>query len=200
MSKPFLFIGDSITDVGRRDDPEHLGDGYVRMIAQALPGRAVVNTGIGGDRVKDLRRRWDDDALAHDPQVLTIYVGINDTWRRYDSNDPTSDEAFAHDYRLILDSARSTLAAQLVLIEPFVTPVTADQARWHEDLDGKRAVVAQLAEEFSADFIPLHSLLGAAAEEHGPHAIAEDGVHPTPLGHRLIADAWFATVPLSSER
>jgi len=34
-------------------------------------------------------------------------------------------------------------------------------------------------------------LLAAAAEDHGAAALAQDGVHPTALGHRLIADAWL---------
>jgi acyl-CoA thioesterase-1 len=137
------------------------------------------------------------DALDPNPGILSIYVGINDTWRRYDSNDPTSAAAFEADYRVILDRAVESVAPELVLVEPFVVPVTAEQEKWHEDLDEKRAVVARLAAEYTAAFVPLHLLLTAAAETHGAAAIAQDGVHPTELGHRLIADAWLAAVPLA---
>ena len=190
--RPLLFIGDSVTDSGRRDDePDYLGDGYVRMIAERLPERRVVNVGMNGNRVVDLRDRWRVDVVDLNPDILSIYIGINDTWRRYDSNDPTSAAAFEADYRNILDQTVKHLAPKLVLVEPFVAPVTDEQKTWHEDLDEKRAVVARLAAEFGAAFVPLQSLLTAAAEKYGAAAIAQDGVHPTPLGHRLIADAWL---------
>jgi len=198
MTRPLVFIGDSITDAGRRDDRDrHLGHGYVRLIAEALAARgddrSIINSGISGDRAVDLRARWDVDALDHEPELLTIYVGINDTWRRYDSDSPTTAEAFAATYRSLLDDAQERLAPQLILMEPFVAPVTSAQQRWGaEDLDAKRAVVAELATEFGAAFVPLQSLLADAWEQRGgPAMIADDGVHPTPLGNELIAGAWL---------
>lgn len=223
-----LFIGDSITDCGRREDPEHLGDGYVRMVARtladdaasasgdttghaAIPAGRVINTGIGGDRVRDLRRRWTADCLAHTPDVVTVLVGINDTWRRFDSGDPTSTEAFATDYRAILDITRMELpGVRIALMEPFVIPVAPDQETWREDLDPKIAVVHQMAHEYGAALIRLDLLFRAAsgdprAEVDGSdgkydgwtlpaESLARDGVHPTPAGHRMIADAWLATI------
>jgi acyl-CoA thioesterase-1 len=197
MSNTIVFIGDSITDAGRREDPEKLGHGYVRMIAAELAARgdtrAVINTGISGNRAVDLRERWDEDALDHEPELLSVYVGINDTWRRYDNGDPTSADEFAATYWTLLDDAQQRLAPRMILVEPFVVPVTSEQGRWGaEDLDAKRAVVAALATEFGAAFVPLHSLLTeAAAQNGGAAAIADDGVHPTELGSTLIAGAWL---------
>jgi acyl-CoA thioesterase I len=195
MTGPIVFIGDSVTDCGRRDDaPDYLGDGYVRRIAEKLPARRIINVGIGGNRVVDLRDRWHIDVVEQKPDILSVYIGINDTWRRYDENDPTTAESFEADYRVCL--AELGGASTLILIEPFVLPVTEEQEHWHEDLDEKRAVVALLAAEFGAGFVPLQSLLAAAAEDHGAAALAQDGVHPTDLGHRLIADAWLEVAQL----
>jgi len=201
MTRPIVFIGDSITDAGRRDDPDHLGHGYVRLVSEALAARGdtrpIVNTGISGNRAVDLQARWESDALAHDPELLSVYVGVNDTWRRYDNGDPTSTESFEQTYRSLLRLAQDRLAPRMILVEPFVLPVTAEQDRWGaEDLDAKRAVVANLATEFGAAFIPLQSLLLDAAAQHGSGragnaALADDGVHPTPLGSELIAGAWL---------
>jgi acyl-CoA thioesterase-1 len=196
MTRPVIFIGDSVTDCGRRDDePDFLGDGYVRMIAERLPDRRVINVGINGNRVVDLRDRWHIDVTEQNPDVLSVYVGINDTWRRYDENDPTSAASFEVDYRKILEQT-VPLAPKLILVEPFVLPVTEEQEHWHEDLDEKRAVVARLASEFGAAFVPLQSLLSLAADSQGAKAVAEDGVHPTELGHRLIAEAWLEAAAL----
>ncbi len=202
MTRPIVFIGDSITDAGRREDPGHLGHGYVRLIGESLAARGddrpLVNTGISGDRAVDLAARWERDALAHDPGLLSVYVGINDTWRRYDAGDSTTAEAFETTYRSLLTEAQERSAPQMILVEPFVLPVDAEQERWGaEDLDAKRAAVARLAAEFGAAFVPLQSLLRDAAAQHGSGrsghaALAADGVHPTPLGSELIAGAWLA--------
>lgn len=198
MAATIVFIGDSITDAGRREDPEKLGHGYVRIIAAELAAqgdaRAIVNTGVSGDRAVDLRARWDDDALSYEPELLSIYVGINDTWRRYDSGDPTSVDDFAATYRVLLEEAQARFAPRFILMEPFVVPVTGEQKHWaDEDLDAKRAVVAELAAEYGAAFVPLQSLLtDAAAQNGGAASIAEDGVHPTTLGSTLIAGAWLS--------
>lgn len=197
MARPLVFIGDSITDAGRRSDPEGLGYGWVRRaagdLAQQGDDRPVVNTGVGGDRVRDLRARWKRDALDHDPELLTVYVGINDTWRRYDADDPTPVDDFEADYRHILQRAHDSVAPRLILVEPFVAPVTSAQRRWgEEDLDAKAAVVRRLADEFGAALVPLGRIMGDAVEQYGATAIAEDGVHPTELGATLIAGAWLA--------
>jgi acyl-CoA thioesterase I len=195
--RPLVFIGDSITDAGRREDADGLGRGWVRLVADELATRGddrpIVNTGISGDRVRDLRARWKRDALDHDPQLLTVYVGINDTWRRYDSDDPTTADAFETDYRFILERARQTVGPRLILMEPFVAPVTSAQRKWgEEDLDDKRAVVHRLTDEFGATLVPLAQVMADAADQFGEAALASDGVHPTELGSTLIAGAWLA--------
>lgn len=196
MTGPLLFIGDSITDAGRRDDPEHLGHGYVRLVAQSLATRGdhrtVLNRGVGGDRIGDLRARWQADAIDPAPSVLTVYVGVNDTWRRFDAGMPTSASEFEHVYRGMLEEARAAVNPRFVLVEPFLTPVTEEQHGWLDDLAGKRDAVASLATEFGAAFVPLHRILTVAAAHHGAAALAADGVHPTPLGAELIAEAWEA--------
>jgi lysophospholipase L1-like esterase len=121
-------------------------------------------------------------------------IGINDTWRRYDSGDPTPVGHFERDYRHILTATRRALSAQLVLLEPFCLPVPDDRATWREDLDPKIAVVRKLAQEFDARFIPLDGMFAAAATQREMAFWLPDGVHPTPAGHALIAQAWLRAV------
>ncbi len=196
MTGPVLFVGDSITDAGRRDDPAGLGWGYVRLVAEAfaLRGerRRIVNRGIGGDRIGDLRNRWAADVLAQEPSVLTVYVGVNDTWRRFDGGDATDPAHFEGVYRALLEEARAASNPRLILVEPFLVPVVEEQRAWLDDLAGKREAVASLASEFQAALVPLHRILTVAAVHHGAAAVAEDGVHPTALGAELIAEAWQA--------
>lgn len=189
--KTVLFAGDSVTDSGRRDDSRGLGDGYVSIIAAQLHNVRVLNRGISGDRSRDLAARWDRDVVAESPDVLTILIGVNDTWRRFDENDPTTKEAFEINLRTVLETVRTPPEPRMILADPFLLPLDATQQSWRGDLDEKIAVVAALAKEISATHVPLDEILNAHANHHGASAIVRDGVHPTRLGHRLIADAWL---------
>jgi acyl-CoA thioesterase-1 len=195
----YLFIGDSVTDCGRRDDADRqLGSGYVRRLDEAFhaAGTAVstINRGISGNRVSDLQNRWNDDCLILAPDLVSVLIGVNDMWRRYDSDDPTSAETFEAGYRDILTRLADSRAVTLVLMEPFLLPVRDEQRSWREDLDAKIAVVHRLANDFGATLVRTDEHLTAKSEELGAAAIAADGVHPTPLGHELLAKLWLDTV------
>lgn len=196
-----LFTGDSITDAGRRADPSgFLGAGYVRRIAglaeASHPGLRVVNTGISGNRAVDLVDRWTRDVLDHQPDILTILIGANDMWRRFDADSPTSADEFRSHYETLLDRARAeTSLRHLVLMDPFVVPVNEEQESWHEtDLAAKIDVVGELARRHGAIHLPLHDILTERAAQDGPLSVVEDGIHPTAAGHELIARTWWRAV------
>lgn len=191
-----LFTGDSITDTGRREGVgDGLGDGYVRRLADspAFDGVEVVNTGIGGDTSADLAARFAHDVLAHEPDVLSILIGVNDTWRRYDADRETSVDEFTESYRRVLSAAKDAGIA-IVLVEPFLLPVLRAQKAWREDLDPKIAAVRALASDYDAVLVPADTELTRLAETGGAAALASDGVHPTAAGHEAIARLWLGTV------
>lgn len=196
-----LFQGDSITDAGRTygsDAP--LGWGYPLLVASKLGYQfpnlnlTFLNRGISGDRVVDLQQRWDKDCLDLKPTWVSIYIGINDTWRKYDSGDATSAAQFKSRYSDIIDRTKEKLHANLILIEPFVLPVPEERNSWREDLDPKIGVVRDLAREYGALYVPLDGLFAAASTVIEPAYWAPDGVHPSPAGHELIANAWLKAV------
>jgi lysophospholipase L1-like esterase len=183
-----VFAGDWVTDCGRRTDPDGLGGGYVRKVYDDLGERrpTIVNAGISGHRAADLAARWSTDVLAHDPSLVSILIGINDTWRRYDENDPTTPESFEASYRSMLDA----LTCPVVLMEPFLLPVKDGQDAWREDLDPKLEVVRKLAVEYGAILVPTDVELTKQAASVGAATLAGDGVHPSAAGHRALADLW----------
>ena len=195
MGRTIVMIGDSITDSDRPRQTEGLGDGWVSLAAGALRRRGddavVVNRGVSGNRVQDLRARWTPDVIDLHPAVLTVLIGINEAWWRYENDDPVTPEAFEADYRAILREARAASSPRLILMEPFLTAAEVSRAHWREDLDPKRAVVARLAAEFDATFVPLQSILDNAAQVHGGAALAPDSVHPSTLGAQVLARAWL---------
>jgi lysophospholipase L1-like esterase len=196
-----LFQGDSITDAGRsRTNEAELGAGYAGLIAAwfsaAFPEKQVkfLNRGISGNRAKDLLARWQKDCLDLKPTWVSVLIGINDTWRRYDRNDPTPVEAYERDYREILRQTKETLHARLIICEPFLLPVPEDRVAWREDLDPKIAAARRLAREFNAIYVPLDGVFAAASTRRECAFWAPDGVHPTRPGHALIAQAWLRAV------
>jgi len=196
-----LLQGDSITDGGRNyADGNDLGTGYAMLVAAwfsaAYPEKRVrfISRGIGGNRAHDLQARWQRDCLDLRPAWVSILIGVNDTWRRYDSNDPTPIEAFERDYRAILTAVHGRPRARLIICEPFLLPVPDDRITWREDLDPKIAAVRRLARDFDAIYVPLDGLFAAAAVRREPTFWLSDGVHPTPAGHALIAQAWLRAV------
>ncbi len=194
-----LFQGDSITDAGRDySDPHNLGNGYPRFAAEILKERfpdeelEFLNFGISGNRACDLVARWETDCLDWHPDIVSILIGINDTWRRYDENDTTTAEQFEANYRKLLGGLREKTAAKIVILEQFLLPVDSQKERWHgEDLDEKIQVTRRLAREFADVFVPLDGMLAAACVGQDPSAFSGDSVHPSKEGARLIGE-WYA--------
>lgn len=197
-SSHILFIGDSITDCGRMSLLRPLGDGFVSIIARQLkkaaPKVRVTNRGIGGDTAAEMALRWKEDCLDEKPTVVSILIGINDTWRRYDHGVETTIASFEEHLRGMLDRLAAGINPALVIGEPFLLPMTDDQKLWHIDLDPKRRLLRGLAEEYGAVFVPLQEVFLKTAATAGVALLVTDGVHPTRKGHELIAETWLREV------
>lgn len=200
-----LFIGDSVTDVDRdRTNTADLGKGYPLMVATALNERytefelTFSNRGVGGDKLKDMAARWDLDCLSLNPTVVSILIGINDTWHALGQNQFGSQEdlqQFEQLYRTLLTTLAEKSVRQIILMEPFVLPYPTDREMWRSDLDPRIQVVRKLVYEFQADLIPLDGLLNANGIKRGFALLTgEDGVHPTQEGHEMIAKIWLDAV------
>lgn len=159
------------------------------------PGAALtfVNKGISGNRAADLAARWQRDCLDLRPDWVSILIGINDCWRRYDSHDPTPVEVFEKHYRDILERTRQQ-GIGIIICEPFVLPHPADREAWREDLDPKIHAVRKLAREFGDRFVPFDGIFASYSVLQPPVFWASDGVHPSKAGHTLMADWWIKTV------
>ena len=188
-----LFDGDSITDANRDREDRYSLAGYSREIAGQLAAMGIecFNRGISGNRSCDLLARLEAECEEIRPDLISLLIGINDVWRRYDSNDPTSSGQFEENYRAILKIAKK-YAGQIVILEPFLLPVDPDKERFREDLDPKIRVVRKLAREFAVtDYLPLDGLFAEACVHLPPENFSFDGVHPTEYGHRYIAGQWL---------
>ena len=106
------------------------------------------NRGISGNRVADLKARWQQDALEIDPDILSVLVGVNDLLDVYNKTDGPQEvdtARFEADYRDILDRSRAqNPEVRIVLAEPFILPVGMWQehyTHWRAQCDRLGAVV-----------------------------------------------------------
>jgi lysophospholipase L1-like esterase len=81
---------------------------------------------------------------------------------------------------------------RFVLCEPFVLRCGVVTEDWIAEMTQRRAVVKKLAVEFGAIFVPFQQLFDEAVKTAPPEYWAQDGVHPSAAGHRLMAQAWLS--------
>jgi len=134
-----LFQGDSITDAGRgRGEQEiansslGLGFGYPLLTSARLrvmyPDADIqcLNRGISGNRVVDLYARWKMDCLNLNPDILSILIGVNDTWHEFGNRNGVEVPRYEMVYRMLLQWTKDVLPeTKIILIEPFVLPFGA---------------------------------------------------------------------------
>jgi lysophospholipase L1-like esterase len=205
-----VFIGDSITDAERhRRVYSPLGFGYVHFTAYTLRATYpeldihVVNTGVSGDTILDLSNRWSRDALAHEPSVLSVLVGINDVWRL--AMEPSSglNAAPPREYELtydqLLSQTKDRCGSQLVLVEPFM--FCRDQRNTvFRALQPYLEAVRRLAAKHGATLVCLQQNINELIKRVPPEKWSDDTVHPHTWAHAWIALRWLEATGLVPDR
>lgn len=194
-----LFQGDSITDADRdRSDIHNLGNGYPKYAAQYIKDYfpemdfEFVDCAYSGDKTSDLLENLQEGFLDIQPDIVSILIGINDTWHRADTKDWLPNEKYEENYRAVLEAIKTKTHAKIVMLEQFLLPAE-DKMFFHEDLDQKIQITRKLAREYADLFIPLDGILAAACTNQDYRDFSADGVHPTPdigsdfIGH-IYAD------------
>jgi lysophospholipase L1-like esterase len=204
-----LFQGDSITDCGRDRDvasPNEgggLGTGYPLLIASDLlhrhpeRGFRFFNRGISGNKIPDLSDRWDADAVALKPDLISILVGVNDFWHRLLNGYTGTVSDYETGYRELLARTVSALpGVRLVVMEPFVLKTGAVDGKWFPEFDARRAAAARVAQTARATWVPLQEMFDRLSQRAPADQWLRDGVHPTPAGHAAIAEQWLKVVKI----
>ena len=196
-----VFVGDSITDCGRRDVAAPYGNGYVSMVRNLLNARypelnlVVVNRGSSGNTVRDLAQRWEKDAIAERPDWLSIKIGINDVWRFF-ANRPQEGvplPEYEATLRRLIERTRAVTGARLILMQPYlIEPDRTDPMR--AEMDRYGAIVSALAREYESVLVRTQDAWDAALAHTSPTVWAEDRIHPTAPGHAVIALAFLRSI------
>lgn len=198
-----LFIGDSITDCGRDYQNEYdLGNGFTHLAGSLMMGKyphldlAVYNRGLNGDKLSDMSARWSKDCLAVQPDSVTILIGVNDIWHKRSMGqvmDEASLDQFDQTYRgLLIELKKVNPTVQLVILQPFILPMPLAPLDWRQELKQMHAITEMIAQDFQADYIKVDEHLMHLVTEIPPQKImGNDGIHPTRIGHGIIANLWI---------
>jgi lysophospholipase L1-like esterase len=197
-----LFQGDSITDAGRdKRNFRDMGKGYPKYAAEQMIKDHpevefdFINLGISGNRTDQLFDRLYNDAVALEPDVISILIGINDVWHRYGSSRvETTDEQIALNYRSILKRLRAQTNAKIVMIAPYLLDCE-DKEPIREDLKTVLHIIRELAKEFADVYIPLDELFEEALKtQPEPRYYSGDAVHPNTNGAMFIGGKYAEAV------
>ena len=202
MSVKILFQGDSITDAGRDKRNYHnLGNGYPKYAAELIAANhkdvdfEFINFGISGNRTSQLFDRLYPDAIAFQPDVISILIGINDIWHRYGANKiSTSNEQIETNYRAILTSLKKNTNAKIMMLSPYLLDCD-DKEAMRADLTSVLEIIRRLADEFADVYVPLDKHFEEAIKT-APAKLyySADGVHPNENGARFIGKLYAEAI------
>ncbi len=196
-----VFIGDSITDCGRRDLNAPYGNGYVSLVhaftTARHPGTRLtwLNRGVSGNTVRDLAARWEPDAIGTRPDWLSVMIGINDVWRafgEYPENAVPLAE-FEATLRALLRHVVDATGCRLILADPYVIEPDREEPQ-RAASDRYAEVVGELAAEFDARHVATQRAFDDVLAVSGPTDWADDRIHPGLAGHAVIAEAFLRTI------
>lgn len=192
-----IFLGDSITDAGRKDSANQLGYGYVNILAESMKDSGenwnFVNRGVDGFITERVARALHHDCISLHPDYVCILVGVNDIGMIARSQVSWQDKLYLLEdsirsyHEMLFDLSRET-EAKVITLEPFVFPKDEKYQDWIPWQKKMSKNIHKLAKNYGADFIPTQEAFDQKIHELGYDAVTTDGIHLTPLGHQLLAD------------
>ena len=199
QKKKIIFFGDSITQAGVAPN------GYITLLQQMLVKNGkdkafdLIGAGIGGNKIYDLYLRLEDDVLSKKPDLVFIYVGINDVWHKRSYGTGTDPDKFEKFYNKIIDKIQST-GAKVVICTP---TVVGEKKGYVNELDGDlnkySEIVRQIAKNKKVELIDLHKTIVDYINAHNPEnknsgILTTDGVHMHDDGNRFFAAQFWKDI------
>ncbi len=209
-----LFIGDSITDCGRKRPvgegvfDQALGDGFVSLVDAALtavyPDYAIhtLNMGISGNTIRDLESRWQTDVLDLQPDWLVIKIGINDVWQHLSQTWWPEENISLDGYAQILDKLARQTRPQLrglIVMTPYFLDINR-QEPMRAMMDQFGAAAKEVAARHQALLVDTQAAFDAVLQSMDPMQLAMDRVHPNLAGHMILARAFLREIQFKWER
>ena len=203
-NKKVIFLGDSITQNAVINSEEFRG--FISLLGENLDQNTeLIGKGIGGDKVSDLLTRYRDDVIKLNPDMVFIYIGINDVWHKYDFGTGTDIDLYENGLRQIITDLKEN-GVEVILCTPTVIGENKGEFTlvnqfkdietmeiMNNDLDDYSDVIRKLSREFDTKLLDLRKIFMQYISENNPEnkskgVLTTDGVHLNNFGSKLIAN------------
>jgi len=189
-----IFFGDSITEAGVKPG------GYISLLDSIAKQNSnnytfdFIGKGIGGNKVYDLLFRLQDDVISHQPDVVVIYIGINDVWHKSLAGTGTDTDRFERFYQEIINQLNAK-KIKVILCTPTVIGEKTDNSNPQDgDLNAYANIVRRLAAtnnlqlvDLRKEFISYNLKNNPANAQSG--ILTSDRVHLNARGNQLVAQS-----------
>ena len=188
-----VFFGDSITEFGVQPD------GYITQFQQKLNDNnktadyEVAGAGIGGNKIYDLYLRYEDDVLSKNPDVVVIWVGVNDVWHKRLFGTGTDWDKFGKFYTALIKKFQAK-GIKVTLC----TPATiGEKTDFSNELDGDlnkySQIIREVARQNDCALVDFRKLFHEYGLKNNPDnkesgILTTDRVHLNEKGNQLVAD------------
>lgn len=187
--KRVVFFGDSITQGGVSKN------GYISVLKKQIDSNKfeLIGAGIGGNKVYDLYLRLEDDVLAKKPDLVFIYVGINDVWHKQTAKTGTDYPKYLKFYQALINKIQAA-GSKVVLCTPSV--IGEKKAGGNEldaELDKYAEGIRALAVKNNLPLCDLRKAFQAYEENNNPQdlekdILTRDRVHLNDKGNQFVAE------------
>lgn len=197
--KKIIFFGDSITAAAVKPG------GYITKIDSmlALQGKAdqyeLIGAGISGHKVYDLYLRMDDDVLSKNPDVVVIYIGVNDVWHKRTSGTGTDADRFERFYQAIINKLKAKNIQAIVCTPATIGEKTDFSNPLDGDLNEYSKIIRNLAQKNELPVVDLRKSFLEYDLKNNPEnktngILTTDGVHLNANGNQLVADEMWKVI------
>ena len=194
-----IFFGDSITEIGVKPG------GYITRVQNLCKadGKAdqydFIGSGISGDKVYDLYLRLDEDVLEKHPDMVVIWVGVNDVWHKTLLGTGTDLNKFERFYLAILKKLKAE-NIQTIICTPAVVGEKNDMSNPLDgDLNRYANVIRDIAKSQNIPLIDFRKEFYDYEKEHNSQnkekgILTYDKVHPNDAGNQFISKIMWETI------
>ena len=194
-----IFFGDSITQAGVNPG------GYIRRIDSmcAAEGQKenyeFIGAGIGGNKIYDLYLRMEDDVLAKNPDVVFVYIGVNDVWHKATSGTGTDADKFEKFYTAIIKKIKDK-NTKVILCTPAAIGEKTDFSNSQDgDLNEYSKIIRNLTTKNNLQLVDLRKSFLEYDLKNNPDnkdrgILTTDRVHLNAKGNQLVADEMWKLI------
>jgi len=188
-----IFFGDSITQAGVGPT------GYITKMTEMLKAKGqagkyeLAGAGIGGNKVYDLYLRLEDDVLSKKPDVVFIYVGINDVWHKSSHGTGTDPDKYVKFYEALIKKMKAQ-NIRVIVCTPTVIGERNDNSNAQDgDLNYYSRLIREIATRNNVQLCDLRKYFGDYLAQNNPEnkekgLLTSDRVHLTDEGNKFLAD------------